>query len=105
MLGPAQARAIKAVGVLLGGGLQDPIHTYAIQDLGTLQKVGDKPFVDFINGGHDWYVWRILLRDFLAQVRVQICHFRNVAVTIARADTVSAPTANSDLMRSGASHH
>ena len=68
VLGPAQARAIKAVGVLLGGGLQDPIHTYAIQDLGTLQKVGDKPFVDFIDGGHDWYVWRILLRDFLRQV-------------------------------------
>lgn len=39
-----------------------------MQDLGTLQKAGDKPFVDFMNGGHDWYVWRILLRDFLTHV-------------------------------------
>jgi len=25
-------------------------------------------FPDFINGGHEWYVWRILLRDFLTRV-------------------------------------
>jgi enterochelin esterase-like enzyme len=23
---------------------------------------------DFINGGHEWYVWRILLKDFLTRV-------------------------------------
>jgi enterochelin esterase-like enzyme len=68
VLHPAQARAINRVAVLLGGGLQDPIHPYAVQDLATLEKAGDKPFVDFINGGHDWDVWRTLLRDFLTRV-------------------------------------
>jgi enterochelin esterase-like enzyme len=68
VLDPAQARAINGVGVLLGGGLQDPIRPYAIQDLETLHKAADKSFVDFINGGHDWYVWRTLLRDFLTHI-------------------------------------
>jgi hypothetical protein len=30
--------------------------------------VGIRPFTHFINGGHDWNVWRILLRDFLSHV-------------------------------------
>ncbi len=33
-----------------------------------LRQAGDEPFTDFINGGHDWDVWRTLLRDFLTRV-------------------------------------
>ena len=63
----AEARAIKHVRVMIGAGKQDPIHYYALSDLSELQRAGDKVFTDFINGGHDWYVWRILLRDFLTR--------------------------------------
>jgi enterochelin esterase-like enzyme len=64
----AQARAIKHVGVMIGVGKQDPIHYNALSDLSELRRAGVKVFADLINGGHDWYVWRILLRDFLTLV-------------------------------------
>jgi enterochelin esterase-like enzyme len=64
----AQARGIARVGVMLGGGKQDPGHSEALQDLASLQHAGDRISTDFINGGHDWYVWRILLDDFLTRV-------------------------------------
>ena len=64
----AQAAAIKHVGVMVGGGAQDPIHSVAATDLTSLRQAGDPPFTDFINGGHDWDVWRTLLRDFLTRV-------------------------------------
>ena len=63
-----QAAAVKTVGVLIGGGLGDPSHTWATTDLETLQQEGDHPTTDFVNGGHDWFVWRILLHDFLTRV-------------------------------------
>jgi hypothetical protein len=47
---------------------QGPIHYNALSDLFELRRAGQKVFKDFINGGHDWYVWRILLRDFLTRV-------------------------------------
>lgn len=64
----AQARAIKHARVMIGAGKQDPVRYYALSDLSELQRAGQKVFTDFINGGHDWYVWRILLRDFLTRV-------------------------------------
>jgi enterochelin esterase-like enzyme len=64
----AQVGAIKKVGVMVGGGKDDPIRHYAMADLSGLQQAGVKVFTDFINGGHDWYVWRILLHDFLTRV-------------------------------------
>ena len=67
-LSAAQAAAIKHVGVMVGGGAQDPIHSVAATDLTSLRQAGDPPFTDFINGGHDWDVWRTLLRDFLTRV-------------------------------------
>ena len=70
-LSAAQAAAIKHVGVMVGGGAQDPIHSVAATDLTSLRQAGDPPFTDFINGGHDWDVWRTLLRDFLTRVSVQ----------------------------------
>jgi enterochelin esterase-like enzyme len=64
----AQVSAIKKVRVLVGGGKDDPIHFDAQVDVSGLQKEGIKFYSDFINGGHDWYVWRILLHDFLTRV-------------------------------------
>ena len=64
----AQVGAIKKVGVMVGGGKDDPIRYYAMADLSGLQQAGVKVSTDFINGGHDWYVWRILLHDFLTRV-------------------------------------
>ncbi|MGZ4391858.1 MAG: alpha/beta hydrolase-fold protein [Gaiellaceae bacterium] len=64
----AQARGIKRVRVMIGVGKQDPIHYNALSDLSELRRAGVEVFADFINGGHDWYVWRILLRDFLTRV-------------------------------------
>jgi hypothetical protein len=34
----------------------------------TLGKAGIPVATNFVNGGHEWYVWRILLRDFLTRV-------------------------------------
>lgn len=64
----AQARAIKHVGVMVGGGKQDPLHHLARQEVSDLRDAGVKFTADFINGGDSWYVWRILLRDFLTRV-------------------------------------
>jgi enterochelin esterase-like enzyme len=63
-----QAAAIKDVRVLVGGGLGDPSHSWATTDLTELQQAGAHPATDFVNGGHDWFVWRTLLRDFLTRV-------------------------------------
>jgi enterochelin esterase-like enzyme len=70
-LSPAQAAAIGNVGVFTGGGWQDPIHSFVLSDVNALRQAGDVQFPDFINGGHEWYVWRILLRDFLTRVAFQ----------------------------------
>ena len=64
----AQARAIKHVRVMVGGGNQDPRHSLARQEVADLQRAGVKFTADFINGGDSWYVWRIVLRDFLTRV-------------------------------------
>ena len=67
-LSPSQVAAIKRVHVLVGGGRQDPIFPYATSELADLQSSGARPVADFVNGGHEWYVWRILLWDFLTRV-------------------------------------
>jgi enterochelin esterase-like enzyme len=64
----AQIAALKNVGIMAGGGWQDPIHSTQVAELNALQSAGIGVFPDFINGGHEWYVWRILLRDFLTRV-------------------------------------
>jgi enterochelin esterase-like enzyme len=72
----AQANALKNAGIFVGGGWQDPVHAagYMGSDTGTIQEVtalvnaGLPVTPDFINGGHEWYVWRILLKDFLTRV-------------------------------------
>lgn len=67
-LTPAQATAIKHVGVMVGGGLDDGANPWAATDVMVLQNAGDRVSSDFVNGGHDWFVWRVLLHDFLTQV-------------------------------------
>jgi enterochelin esterase-like enzyme len=64
----ARARAVTHVRVMIGVGKQDPIHYNALSDLSELRRAGVEVFTDLIDGGHDWYVWRILLRDFLTRV-------------------------------------
>jgi enterochelin esterase-like enzyme len=64
----AQALAIKKVAVMVGGGLGDSSNQWAATDVQTLQQGGDAVTTDFVNGGHDWFVWRIELRDFLTRV-------------------------------------
>jgi enterochelin esterase-like enzyme len=65
---PTQARAMRKVHVMVGGGTQDPIHEFAVSDLASLRTADVPVFSDFVNGGHDWYVWRIQLHDFLQRI-------------------------------------
>jgi enterochelin esterase-like enzyme len=64
----AQVTALQKVGILVGGGWQDPIHSFAASEVTTLQTSGVGVFSDFANAGHEWYIWRILLYDFLTRV-------------------------------------
>ena len=62
----AQAAAIKQVRVMIGGGNEDPdCHPYADNDVSVVQSAGATPLTEFFYGGHDWDVWRTLLKDFL----------------------------------------
>ncbi len=71
-----QAAALADAGIFVGGGWQEPVHAQGYNgfDTGTAQEVsilthaGLTVTPDFINGGHEWYTWRILLRDFLTRV-------------------------------------
>jgi enterochelin esterase-like enzyme len=60
--------AMRAVGIMVGGGWQDPIHSFSVDAITALRQARVGLFPDFVNGGHEWYVWRILLRDFLTRV-------------------------------------
>ncbi len=65
----AQTAAIKRVRVMVGGGNQDAgYHPYAEDDVAVLQLAGATPITEFFYGGHDWGVWRTLLKDFLTNV-------------------------------------
>lgn len=76
----AQIAALRAVSVFVGSGWQDTIHaagftmngvvrhTGPLREVGALVQARIPVTVNFINGGHQWYVWRILLKDFLTRV-------------------------------------
>ena len=64
---PSQVTALKRVVVLVGAGRQDPLFPFAVSEVAGLQRSGARALPDFLNGGHEWYVWRILLRDFLTK--------------------------------------
>jgi enterochelin esterase-like enzyme len=67
-LSPSQVTALKRAVVLVGAGRQDPLFPFALSELAGLQRSGARVRPDFLNGGHEWYVWRILLRDLLTKV-------------------------------------
>lgn len=82
-LTPAQVAALKEVQIYVGGGFQDVIHavgfslngnqshTGPANEVTLLTNSGIHVTTGFINGGHQWYVWRILLKDFLTRVAFQ----------------------------------
>ncbi|MCI3275312.1 alpha/beta hydrolase-fold protein [Streptomyces cylindrosporus] len=73
----AQVAAIKKTGVFVGGGWQEPSvtpggvhgagHSYHARVVSTLAEKGVGLTADFVNGGHEWFVWRQLIRDFLTR--------------------------------------
>lgn len=74
-LTPEQAAALKGKSIWVGGGWQDVIHekgftvhTGPAREVNTFVKAGIPVATDFVHGGHEWYVWRILLKDFLTRV-------------------------------------
>lgn len=59
------ARMAELGGLQLGVGNQDPIaHDSTVTEETNLPAAGVPVSVDNIDGGHEWYVWRIELRDF-----------------------------------------
>jgi enterochelin esterase-like enzyme len=75
-LTPNQIAALKGKSILIGAGWQDPIfeagmlptQTGPAREVSTFAKAGIPVMTDFVNGGHEMYVWRTLLRDFLTRV-------------------------------------
>ncbi|KAA9163987.1 hypothetical protein FPZ12_008140 [Amycolatopsis acidicola] len=64
-----QVAAIQRVrGVFVGSGWEEFLHPYSPQMINTLTSIGAAVTPDFTHGGHEWYLWRILLRDFLTHV-------------------------------------
>jgi len=71
----AQLTAMRGVSVFVGSGWQEPTsddggpgpRVIAAQDIATLTAGGVPLTVDLMNSGHDWYLWRILLHDWLAR--------------------------------------
>ena len=63
-----QAAAIRRVRVMVGAGVDDGAYFYELTDVAKLRKAGDRVTTDYVNGGHDWFVWRVQLRDFLSNV-------------------------------------
>lgn len=75
---PEQVAALKGKTVWVGGGWQDVIHaagfkttatshTGPAREVSTFAAAGVPVATNFVNGGHQWYVWRILLKDFLTR--------------------------------------
>jgi enterochelin esterase-like enzyme len=75
-LTPTQIAALKGKSILMGAGWQDPIfeagfnttQTGPAREVSTFAKAGIPVTTDFTNGGHEMYVWRTLLKDFLTRV-------------------------------------
>lgn len=44
------------------------LHTGPVNEVSILTEAGIPVVPDFVNGGHEWYLWRILLKDFLTRV-------------------------------------
>jgi enterochelin esterase-like enzyme len=78
-LTPEQAAALKGKSVWVGAGWQDVIfavgfspggvtsHNGPAREVSTLAKAGVPVTTNFVYGGHEWFVWRQLLKDFLTR--------------------------------------
>jgi enterochelin esterase-like enzyme len=74
-----QIASLKGKSIWVGGGWQDVIHAVGFspngtpshlgpaREVSTLAKAGIPVTTNFVYGGHEWYVWRILLKDFLTR--------------------------------------
>lgn len=75
-LTPEQATSLDTTGIFVGGGIQEPVsvggrpgpRANAVHDVATLAAAGLAVTPSFVNGTHEWYVWRILLHDYLTRV-------------------------------------
>lgn len=74
-----QVAALKGKTVWVGSGWQDVIHaagfsttatshTGPAREVSVLVEAGIPVATNYVHGGHQWYVWRILLKDFLTRV-------------------------------------
>jgi enterochelin esterase-like enzyme len=77
-LSPTHIAALKGKAIWIGGGWQDPIHAAGFKteatshvgparEVSTFARAGIPATTFCVNGGHTWYVWRLLLRDFLTR--------------------------------------
>lgn len=77
-LTPEQIAALKGKAIWIGSGWQDAIHTAGFKtdttshigparEVNTFAKAGIPVTTNYVHGGHEWYVWRILLKDFLTR--------------------------------------
>jgi enterochelin esterase-like enzyme len=72
----AQIAGLQGKTIWVGGGWQDVIHaagfnathTGPAREVSTFARAGIPVTTNFVNGGHEWYVWRQLLKDFLTRV-------------------------------------
>lgn len=75
VLTPEQADALHGKTVFVGGGWQDSIHAEGFgerhngpaREISTLVAAGVPVMPNFVPGGHQWFVWRVLLKDFLTK--------------------------------------
>ncbi|MDN4476563.1 alpha/beta hydrolase-fold protein [Demequina sp. SYSU T00192] len=79
-LSDQQIADLQEASIFVGGGWQDVIHavgfsigtrqlhTGPLNEVRLLTDAGIHVSTDFVNGGHNWSVWRTLLRDFTTRV-------------------------------------
>jgi enterochelin esterase-like enzyme len=68
-LTPRQIAALRQVqGIFVGAGWDERGYPYSTFMVGMLMSIGAAVTPEFIHGGHEWYVWRIFLHDFLIRV-------------------------------------
>jgi enterochelin esterase-like enzyme len=58
----------KVLAIHTSGGLQDPILSQTINLQTRLAAAGVQVIADNFNGGHEWHVWRLNLREFASKV-------------------------------------
>ncbi|WP_416964638.1 alpha/beta hydrolase-fold protein [Streptomyces sp. Agncl-13] len=62
-----QTAALRQVDIFVGGGWQDPSHYYHASEIALLNRAAVPVTPGFVNGGHNWFAWRLDLKDFLTR--------------------------------------